>query len=174
VDKLIIGDGPMKEWQESRMASEHRQMLVGLLKFVVFILCIILIPYLVPAFINLGTGTDVQIGICLLSWVVALGLQWALGKALDPWVKRQTEPKVYQGPYPPGYPPPQPGYQGQPVYNALPQYYAAPPATPQGRQQYQSATPRENRETLRNHVCKRCGGPVNLTTKKCELCGSRN
>jgi len=167
----------MKEWQERRMSSESRQMLVGLLKFVVFILCIILIPFLLPAFINIGTGTDAQIGICLLSWVVALALQWAIGKALDPWVKRQTEQKVYRGPYPAGYPPPQPGYQyqGQPGYGAPPsQYYTPPPAAPQGRQQYPGTPPRDERENLQAHVCRRCGGPVNLTTKKCELCGSRN
>jgi hypothetical protein len=157
------------------MASGNRQMLVGILKFGAFILCILMIQFLVPLFINIGTGTDAQISLCLLSWVAALLLQWAIGKALDPWAKRQNESRTYQGPYPANYPPPPPGYQyqGQPGYGAPPPYYQPPPAAPQGRQQYPSTQPRDDRQTLRDHVCKRCGGPVNLTSRKCEQCGSR-
>jgi hypothetical protein len=176
------------------MAAENRAMLVGLLKFLVFILCVVVIPLAVPYFLNVGNGTDAQLTLCLISWVIALILQWAIGKVLDPWVKQQNTP----APFPPpsmGYanPPPGPQYPPQPGYPPHPGYtdqYQPPPASSDGSYgmavnepnvpvgpgpiYYQGGTATNPQGVFQEHVCKRCGGPVNLTTRKCEMCGARN
>ncbi len=181
-----------------KMAAQNRQMLVGVLKFVVFLLVVILVPIFLSFYIDTTSSVEADMGVCLFSWVIALALQWGIGKALDGWVHAPDEKRMYSGPPPAYYGPPPPSYgQPPPGYTGA---YQPPPAAPAygsaqrgygndsfgspvnepniwtgpGPVYYQPGTGAKQQGVFQNHVCNKCGGPVDLHTKKCEMCGSRN
>ena len=179
------------------MAAANRQLLVGALKFIVFLIVIILVPVFLSLYID-TSAFEAEMGVCLFSWVIALGLQWGIGKALDGWVHAPNEERMYSGPPPASYGPPPSSYgQPPPGYTGAYQNPPAAPAYGSARQNYgkdsfgtpvnepnvwtgpgpvyyQPGTVARPQGVLQEHVCSRCGGPVDLKTKKCQMCGSRN
>jgi|GEM_PF-6927675 len=172
-------------------------MLVGVLKFVVFILIVIIVPVILSFYVD-TSAFEAEMGVCLVSWVIALGLQWGIGKAAEGWVNAPDEHRMYSGPPPPYYGQPPPGTQAPPpgytgAYQpppAIPAYGSAPRGygndsfgtpvnepnmwTGPGPVYYQPGTGAAPQGVFQDHVCNRCGGPVDLKTRKCEMCGARN
>jgi hypothetical protein len=180
-----------------KMSRESRQLLIGALKFIVFILIVIIVPVILSFYID-TSAFEAEMGVCLVSWVIALALQWAIGKATEGWVNAPNEARLYSGPPPAAYGPapqgygqPPPGYAGQyqqpiaaPAYGSAPRShgndsFGTPVNEPNiwtgpGPVYYQPGVGAKPQGVFQDHVCNRCGGPVDLTTKKCQMCGSRN
>ena len=166
-----------------RDLSDSRQLLVGALKFLVFILCIIFIPFALGYF-GLGLTSEEQMGVCLFSWVIAIASQWVIGKAFDSWVKGSAP----QGGQPVQPYPPQPSYGQQPQYATPPQQYGqvpdpGPSYPPQPYPENFQEQPREpcapsvqsgpQQSPVASNVCRRCGGPLDPNTRKCRYCKSQ-
>jgi hypothetical protein len=133
-------------------------------------LCIILIPIILQLFFGFGDTAEEQSTSCLISWVIAMLASYAISAAL-----RERRPSH-------AAPPPQSQYgavaprQDARVYQSG-GYQQPPPATYAQPGYDRSRAPARRRsatQSFQGHICRKCGGPVNLDTRKCDYCGFRN
>lgn len=153
--------------------AKARSGAVGALKFLVFIVCLIGIPIVARELFGMGGSFEMEMGLCMGAWVVALILQWVIGKAFDKPAQEYHGQTQHGGSFQPAAPVQQyqRGHHHQEYDNVgvrEPQVFVGTgPVVQETR--YTKGT-----SFLQKHICRYCGGPINLKTKKCEYCGAWN
>ena len=167
-----IVENPWRQVGGTHLAS-GRSGAVGALKFLVFIVCIIGIPIIAREVLGLGGTFEEEMSLCMAAWVIALILQWVIGKALDKPKQQYYGQTQYSGQYQQAGPTQQlaSGHYHQSYDNVgvrEPQVFVGSGPLVQETQYNKSSS------FLQQHICRYCGGPVNLKNKKCDYCGAWN
>lgn len=163
---------------------------VRVLQLVVFLACIIGLPPLLYIILDITAPTlELEMTICMISWAVAIFLNWAIGKALEgPPRSSYDQGYTYPAQGQPYSQPPPTAYQ-QPGQTGYPQGHGGGSAPYRGREYEpgvrepniytgqtvirRTSRPMAEESLFREHICSDCGGPINIKTKKCEYCGKR-